>query len=544
LPRTFTIGAVFAAVLLPLSAPASAPVAGALDTPPPNLVPVTVKLSTVLAANAAATGELHVTPNDTSVEDWTFTEAGKPGTEHLERQGSDYFAVVRQDPFVDEYGQFSGVRWHKDDNGFTSLTSEADETPFLPLRVLDDLADPKNDLSLAGATTGDDPQYVVKSVEPQHRHPKWIFVDEKTGLIARIEEIAGKRRIIHTFDDYRLDRGVREPWHIHDTDGRSSLDLDWQRVSTTHPPRIDPAQFAPPKNTPTVSFGLAHAAGLPARMFYGAFVVRLSVQGRGLDFLVDTGASRSIIDHTVAEQLHLPAFGQTTALPDGKPVQYRTMIDDATVGPIRLEHFALDALDYNYQFTPDTRVVGVLGYDFLAGLVVHISYENHGSLEAIPQTAFNGPNPVPGSFIIPFNVDDGVPLVSVGIGDTVASRMIVDTAFPFTMMFSSFVMDNESEFPDERGKEHHTANVPFADDGAYGVEADAWNSPVSHFRIGPTDLRKFVVVASNLEGPAADGMLCADYLQYYDLYFDYTNERLILKPNHLFDATFRKVPMH
>lgn len=537
LARVFTIG-VFVAAFFPLSALAAA---DPLDAPPPDLTPASAKLSAVLAANAAAAGKLVAGQVDISVEDWTFVKNDKAGTEHLERSGGDYVAIVRQDPFQDEYGSFNGVGWHRDDNGFTSLTTSADETPFLPLRVLDDLTDPKNDLSLAGVTPGNDPQYVVKSVEPGSKHPRWIFVDEATGLISRIESIGGKRRITHTFSDYRLDRGLREPWHIHDSDGRPALDADWQRVSVAHPAQIDPTHFAPAKSEPTVSFGLDHAADLAARMFYGTFIVRLSVQGRGLDFLVDSGSSGSFIDRTVADELHLPSFGQTTQLPGGKGVQYRTMLEDATVGPVRLEHFALNAVDFNYQLSPDVRVVGVLGYDFLAGLVLHISYEGIGHAEVIPQSAFNGPTPVPGAFTIPFSVDDGLPLVSIGVGDTVASRMIVDTAFPFTMVFGNLVADNASDFPDLNGKEHRDTSIPFANDGTYGVEAQAWRSPVSHFRIGPTDFRQFDVIATTFSMNAADGILCANYLKYYDVYFDYGNQRLILRPNHLFDETFKKI---
>ena len=512
-----------------------------LDSPPSTPAPTTAHLSLVLKAHDAAVGHRPPSAPDYGIEDWTFAGQGQHGTEHVEHAGTDYVSQFTNGPLTQSFGQFNGARWHRDYNGFTSATSGDDYETFLPLRVLSLLDDPKNDVSLKGETPGPHAAYVIEVKRPQHRHPDWVFVDKTTYLIDQVDIASGKRRITSTYSDYRATDGLEEPWHIHDSDGRIQLDYDWQRTSLSYPATIDFSHFAPPPSKPTIGLGFADTTALPVKMNYGMFIVRLSVQGRGLDFLIDSASSTSYIDRDVAHELNLPTFGALTELDDGTPLNYMTSIDDATVGPLRLRNFVLESTHYDYQVSSETKVVGVLGYDFLAGVVLHMDYQD-GTAELIPNARFTGATPVDGAYQIPIVLDDGRPMVPMGIGEGVTQRAMLDTAMPYTIVCGPYIDQHAPDFTDLPHQEHRSTIVPFADEGSYGTAATVWLTQVSHLRFGPADYQKYTVLATNFplggSDEGADAVVGINYLAFFDVYLDYAGQRVLLKPNARFFKIF------
>jgi hypothetical protein len=127
-------------------------------------------------------------------------------------------------------------------------------------------------------------------------------------------------------------------------------------------------------------------------MMYGAYIVRLEVAGRGLDFWLDSSASDSIINWDVAREMGLPDYGHVTHLADGTKVPYRTKLAQASVGGVTLNDFTLTSEDFTYQPSYSTKVVGVLGYDFFAANVLHLDFTK-GIVEALPLAQFASGNP-------------------------------------------------------------------------------------------------------------------------------------------------------
>lgn len=265
--------------------------------------------------------------------------------------------------------------------------------------------------------------------------------------------------------------------------------------------------------------------------------MRLDVAGRGLDFLLDSAADQSIIDRDVAQAMGLPTYGQPTRLADGTRVQYRTTISHASVGGIQLDNFAVQRETFGYEPDDATKIVGVLGYDFFAANVLHFDFAN-GVVEALPLAEFGSAQPVKGGVDIPLIIDDGTPLVRVGIGDTIVQDAVLSTSMPFSMIFGSFVQAHPDEARDVSGGKHGEGILPFADSGTYGVKFEHWVSSLSHFRFAISDYQQVGVEATNLplvlHDRPIDALIGADQLHYYDLYFDYPYGRLIVKPNAIF----------
>ena len=504
----------------------------------------TAHLSEVLKSHDAAVGHRPPGAPDNSIEDWTFSGDGQHGTEQVQRAGTDYASQITRGPFTESYGQFDGARWHRDYNGFTSTTYGDEYETFLPLRVLALLEDPKNDVSLKGEVPGPPAAYVIEVKRPQHRHPDWVFVDKTTYLVDRVEIASGKRQLVSTYSDYRSTDGLQEPWRIHDSDGRAELDYDWQRTNLSHPPTMSFSLFVPPPSAPTIAYGFAADTALPVKMYYGQFIVRLSVQGRGLDFLIDSASATSYIDRDVAHELNLPTYDALTQLDDGTSLDYMTRIDAATVGPLLFRNFALESTSYDYQITGETKVVGVLGYDFLAGVVLHMNYHD-GTAELIPKDHFTGSTPVAGAYQIPIVMDDGRPMVSMGIGEGISQRVMLDTAMPFTIVCGPYIDSHDADFTDLPHQDRKSTIVPFADETSYGTAATVWLTQASHLRFGPADYLKYTVVATNFafgsSDDETDAVVGIDYLAFFDVYLDYADQRVLLKPNASFFQIFHPI---
>jgi hypothetical protein len=509
-----------------------------LDAPPPGLVPSTARVADVLASHAKALGRRTPGVPDTAIEDWTFTDSGITGSEHLERSGTDYHSKILRGPFVEEYGQLNGVRWHRDFNGIVSPTTGVEDDSFYAQRIIEDAADPKNDIALAGETTGPHPAYVVKVTVSGRTHPEWIFYDKSTSMIVRVESAPGKRRIVSTYDDFRTTNGLAQFWHVHDSDGRPELDDDWQQTSLTNGGGVAAAQFSQPASDGNFE-GLGARATIPTHDYSGTFVMRVNVAGRGLDFIFDPSSPYSIVDHEVAVELNLPTYGQATQLANGKSVSFDTILPDATVGPIRLQHFAVKAEDYNYDFTNDTKIVGVLGYDFLATNVFKVDFLN-GTVDVIPPkdmaTIHNGLD-------VGLTVDGNVPFVTMGLGTDQSSRVVFDPTSLFTMIFGSYYHGHEADFTDLHGKALADSTIPFADEGTYGVQYHVWWADISHIHFANGDLQKAIVAVTNEplgdDDTRIDAVVGYDNLQYYDIYYAYPYGQIMIAPNAWFFAQFK-----
>jgi predicted aspartyl protease len=143
---------------------------------------------------------------------------------------------------------------------------------------------------------------------------------------------------------------------------------------------------------PLVARANEPVASVPYRIDYGGwFTVSAMVNGRGpFDFIIDTGATQTLVFKKLDAQLALPSSGgppQTVLgiAAAGRFPTYR--VAEIAIGPLRLEDLATVVLD---DWTVGGRSPdGVLGLDFLTryflifdrGRLELRFYENRGSLE-------------------------------------------------------------------------------------------------------------------------------------------------------------------
>jgi len=510
-----------------------------LDAAPAGITPTSATVAEVLRQHAKAIGALEPGTPNARRETWALNDAGFAGTETLVRRGLDYHARLSHGPFVEEYGQVDGKRWHLGLNGTVSSRLSEDYISFAMFRVLEDAADPKNDLKLLGEVSDPRAAYVVEVRIPLEKHPEWIFFDKTTGLVDRTEEVIDGDRVVSTYDDYRITKGLNEPWHVHDAVGTSGIEFDYLRQSLAIGDAIEPSEFKVPEGRFNPA-KLDGPATIPSKITNGVVVVRVNVGDRGLDFELSAGEPQSLIDRDVAAALKLPTFGQMTHARDGD-LGYDTQIADAKIGSIPLHDLAVRAESFNYHADAGTKIVGVLGSDFLNSGFFLIDYVN-GNVQLKPASSADGIAAATNSWDMPVRFDDGTPFIKGAIAQHDSDSILFSNGFPYSMILGDFTSRYPTAIPDIKGKQHAVASVPFADSKSYGQALELWIARVPDFFFGTLHLKNQPIFATNGNLPTTrriDAIVGADMLQYFDIYLDFPHQRVILLPNKLFFKAYK-----
>ncbi|HXM18917.1 MAG TPA: hypothetical protein VN934_08885, partial [Candidatus Tumulicola sp.] len=384
---------------------------------------------------------------------------------------------------------------------------------------------------------------------------EWLFYDRQTWLIDKAIRVVEDERATVAFDDYRATKGLKQPWHLHYHSG--GFDFDFVRHSLTIGGSVDPAPFAMPKST----FAFAKFSGdtaLPARVLtdrtfvFGGWltivnptpsiVIRVMVNGRGLDFGVSAAQPDSLIDLDVARELGLSSFGQLLHA-GGEDLSYDTMLGEARIGGLTLHDFALRATRFQYQETYQTKIVGMLGYDVLSAGVLKVDYVN-GSVVLSPAESFNADSPIPGASTLLVEFDSGFPFFKGVINGHESSDILLDNDFDESIIFGGFAQRFPESVPElYTGKEKAKASIPFADSRRFGSEVLVWTASVPEIRWGPAHFFDLHIVSSTLPirrgGHNVDAVMGGDLLAFFDLYFDYPHGRVLLKPNSVFHKTWK-----
>ena len=531
-----------------------------LDTPPDGVVPATITLSAVLAKYERAAGKRPAGRLDSSVEEWTFTKAGLSGTEHLVRQGMDFYAHIQTGPLSDEYGQLLSHRWHRDANGVATAVQSHDATSFemfLFMDAFNDASDPKNDVKVLGESA-DRASYVLQISSTGSKHPEWVYYDKSTGLVNRVIYSYDGDRHVLDYGDYRETGGLTQPWHIHASIGEPELDDDFKRTSVTYGGSVDAGTFAMPHSAYNfVSFTGGYLS-LPAKIFWNLYpvriaehsyrfsysptlVVRLNVNGRGLDFAISSAAQETLIDSGAARELGLSSFGQVTHTRDGD-VGYETILPAADLGGLHLRNLAVSATPFYYHLNGETKVVGVLGYDVLSSGVFYIDYDGK-QLGVFPSERFDRDTPLAGALTIPVQIDSGMPFLKGTLDSHITENILFDNDFDQTFFFGGFTSRYPASIKDTyTGKEHASSDVPFADAKGYGRKVDVWFGQVGDVQFGPAHFRNFDAVATDEDvsfaGHEVDAVMGGDLLQYYEIFLDFPHNRIFLRPNKSFFKHF------
>lgn len=433
-------------------------------------------------------------------------------TTHID--GPNSIAVLQSGSFTTASGFFDGQGWNQDENGLVLMRS--DFRRFVDPNNLAMLhpEDPANRVAVLGVTQTPPAEYAVE-LNPPGGSDQYRYYDAKTFLLDRVVTMdADMHRHVTEFSDYRPVFQTMRPFHVHSFDGRPQNDLVTETVSYERDPN-GTAPVAIPTSRPLYS--IAAPIVIPASFTSEGIIVRVTIAGRGLDFLLDSGANGLFIDPGVAHQLGLSLWGRISQTIGGDVDISRTRVAQLAVGPLQLDDVAFSVAPLSH-YASGSRIVGILGCDFIAGAVLGIDFQKP-SLTLYP--ASFDPHAL-GMFTLPIQMDDGVPRVEASF-EGVPGFFLIDTGAMGTIAYSTYVHKLKSAMP----------LMQDASLGVVGGSVPADLRRLTDLEFGGIhfgDAAVFVPTASTFNLSDYDGILGRDVLSNYQFFFNYAKRQVYIKP--------------
>jgi hypothetical protein len=498
--------------------------------------PANLTLTQLMHRHLAAIGKAATW--STRREEWSFTEEGLAGTEVSVSRGADSRTTVVQGPFHTAYGRSGGQLWEQNENGITRNVRGLHQRSSRNAEALESLDRPESGAVLLGEVQRPCTCYVV-DLDPAGGRHEHVFYDALSWMIVRRDISFLHENTVETFDDYRSADGAMTPFHEHFSNGITQDETDWRLTRVAYDVPVSDDDIRAPDSNVAITMPSDKAlVMLPVTMQYRRIIVHLDIGGKPLDFILDSGTDGIILDSATAAQLQLQTYGSEIAVAPKRIGESRAIIPELRVGDIAMQNVTATTTPFA-QDDGDYHVVGLLGYDFLAELVIRIDYPA-GTVTAINPSAFAVPAR---AREIDANLDDGVPVVPVGVGHSVA-QFILDTGADFPMVFSSFAASHPDDCKDA-GLHAEIADAGTIDplttenlglNSVVGVggEHDITSVTLQSFHFGRVDFNNALVwiepKGDGYEGEDIDGLLGSEILQYFVVYLDYGNSRVLVEP--------------
>jgi predicted aspartyl protease len=457
-------------------------------------------------------------PENYRETDETISSDGTTTIEHDYKRGENVRYTFDSGPFHTESGTYDRQDWYMNDNS----------------QVVLDQPDPGQAVAEKTTATVKPVRtpvegYVIATLNARGDGTR-EYVDGATWQIVRRERITPNGTIVTTYDDVRADHGRTFAHHYHVENGyaRTSSDI---RITDYVPDVVTAADVAIPvsrRSLVTFPAGV-RSVELPTKFGQSHVYVRVMINGRGLDFVLDSGASEITIDSRVARELGLPEYGRRSAVTAGRYTTARTIVPEMRIGSLVMRDVAMQEVPHGWNVDPSVKAVGLLGFDFLAELGVTIDYENE-RVTVVPEPSYVPPTD---KHTIPLDVrvGSGTPMVSVSVNGAVGERWVLDTGGAGTFMIFDYFARRYPEALRDQGGGGDARQTEL-----YGIGGtiDARPYQIASLRLANLNFTRFVgfrVTGRNSYAESDDGVVGTDFLRLFTLGFDYGNSRVYLTPN-------------
>jgi len=477
--------------------------------PTPVRADVLPSIDELFARERLASGAERRPP--TERETWDIRKEGLAGTLVTVRRGSDNVSSMALGPFRSERGSDRGQRWHQNDNGETVLDRpDPSGNERILARSITRVREPVDAWLATQAYAGG--------------HVLRTYFNPRTYLIVRVEKSFAGQTSHTSYDDFRTDaRGRTRAWHELGGDDRVPTTFDYRLVHDELATALAPGTFTIPRDRGTlVEFPAAiQTVRLPARIENGRIYVRLTIAGRGLDFLLDSGAAAISIDAALARRLGLQAYGRTMETVAGSFATSRVIVPQAGIGPLLMHDVVMRTIPISMREGTATRVVGLLGFDFLDAVALRIDYAG-GTVDASRPASSAAP---PGAVPLELRLGSQIPLTRATVGSASGNDFILDTGAEFSLvLFQHFTRAH----PDVATPLGHSVR---SGAGIGGVMA--YRTLVAQrLTLGPVmfeALPSVEALSQNALGfDDEDGLVGSDVLRRFTMYLDYASNRVWL----------------
>jgi predicted aspartyl protease len=367
-------------------------------------------------------------------------------------------------------------------------------------------------------------------------NPVRTYINKGTGLTDRTELDSELGTSITAFNDYREVKGLMLPFRIEQTTGTDTLIALTEQVLVNE--GVTAESFAmPASDLKDYAFeDDATSTTVPLGFVGKAPCVPVTIVGsEPLNFLFDTGASITVLDASVADELGFEAEGELGGTgAGGTDTASLALVPAMSVGGVVIANPMVAVFDISaISELAGKKIDGVLGADFCRRFIIELDYENE-SLTIYEPDEFDPP--IDAEFVpITYLGGVGIPLVHASVDDY-EGDFVVDTGNLGSLVFHKPYAD-EHNLLDRFEKKVATS--------AYGVGgfftnyvARAEGLGLGHYVIDDP----VVEITTAEEGAMAmknvAGNIGAGILSRFTLYLDYPGNRMGLIPNSFFDDPF------
>jgi len=370
---------------------------------------------------------------------------GLSGTYHSLSYRDSYINTTTIGPFVTRDGVFNGDVWTQDENGQVAHIQGVHERGFIDAWALGTaIGSDQNDVKLLGEVTKPIAAYIVE-VNPPDGRREWLFFDKSTNLIDRTETPMPTGRLVETYADFQMHDGTTQPWSIHFSDGHAENDEDDRILSLTTSTNVEASDFEPPASRAFVQFpGFMTSVDVPALIDKGRILLQTVVNGKPYDFQLDSGASDIVVDSDAAKAMGLQLYGRHQQTAAGRFVASKAIIPQLDVSPLTMRNVAVDVFPFKDKATNGDKIVGLIGFDFIAGSELRVDYREKTVTAFVPGQY----SPPPDAYVIPAALDNRVPVIAVQVRQTIGEHFILDTGATDGFLFPDFAANHKQDVAD------------------------------------------------------------------------------------------------
>ncbi len=456
-----------------------------------------------------------------------FSENDRTQKRTTVRLGDDFRVNDDDGPFTTMYGKFGGQGWHQNENGLTVLDQPRKGVEARERRV-------ESVRHVTSPIVAD----VIVDLDPKGDGTK-TFVDPATHRIVRFERITPNETTVTTYDDFRRTDGYERAWHEHSSDGQPANDTDVRIISADSAgiAKADVEIAHPRRELVTFPAGVT-STKLPVSLDEQThFVVRVRIAGRGYDFLVDTGAGDIVIDAGAARAIGLKTYVQGSSSANaGRYVESEAIVPEMDVGALTMKDVAVSVVpNLNFENAAGTtRVVGLLGFDFIASLALTFDYE-HGEITATSYDAFVSPSGRD-TFGVPIRLGRQGPETDLELDGHLGEGFQIDTGGSGGVLVSDvFTRKYPGITRGFEGTGRHQEMLGVG--GSFTVSLYL----VPEMKLGPLVFKKFRALVLDSDKTYAsetdDGIIGPDVLRLFTMTTDYADSTLFFTPNSIGRST-------
>lgn len=453
-----------------------------------------------------------------SVEE-TRSSSGDVWTTVTEWNGDDFRATIRQGSFIQSYGSYHGQKWNQDANGLVMLSTSSFQLMDPYASALRGPDAPNSGVTMLGMTATDPKEFVVQ-VSPSSGLLQRQYYDARTYLLTRREETDyDGHHQAWEYDDYRTSGGSTLAHLVRYYQDGTTVTRQTQLISydrlTSSP------DLSIPASRPLFSLGNAASVVVPADFTADAIFVPVVINGRQMDFQLDSGSSDIVIDPGAAKDLAMATSGATRVSFGGDYTIADTRAATMSVGALSATDVAMATVGFDRNMM-SRRVRGLLGTDFIGSGALQVNFaKNTLTLyNTVPSDLASE-----GWFSLPIRLDDGVPMVKANFSG-LDGEFVVDLGAFETTLYPHYFTRYPGHIPPGTPD---AGEALFIGNRVFGFKSLTMRSMIlGDWVFGQVQV--MVPSAQFAQDRDYDGLIGINTLQSFDLIFDYANSKLWMRP--------------